>query len=91
VCSADVCSTFDVQEAGIQPEARHANPLIFAEATNVSVHTAISGPLKEMQEGRLGVGCRPNADTYNAITQVQNAAKWAVLHQGTISSAMILD
>ena len=36
----------------------------------MSVHTAISGPLKEMQEGRLGIGCRPNADTYNAITQV---------------------
>ena len=59
-----------MQEAGIQPEARHANPLVFAEAVNVSVHTAISGPMKEMQEGRLGVGCRPNADTYNAITQV---------------------
>ena len=58
------------QEAGIQPEARHANPLVFAEAVNVSVHTAISGPMKEMQEGRLGIGCRPNADTYNAITQV---------------------
>ena len=61
-----------VQEAGIQPEARHANPLVFAEAVNVSVHTAISGPMKEMQEGRLGIGCRPNADTYNAITQVDH-------------------
>lgn len=60
-----------LQEAGITPEARHANPLVYAEAVNVSVHTAMSGPLKEMQEGRLGVGCRPNADTYNAITMVR--------------------
>ena len=39
----------------------------------MSVHTAVTGPLKEMQEGRLGEGCRPNADTYNAITQVRIA------------------
>ena len=36
----------------------------------MSVHTAIGGPLKEMQQGRLGVGCRPNADTYNCIIMV---------------------
>ena len=59
------------QEAGIQPTARHANPLVFAEAMFVSVHTAIGGPLKEMQQGRLGVGCRPNADTYNCIIMVR--------------------
>ncbi|CAL8467194.1 g6730 [Coccomyxa elongata] len=69
----------EMQEAAIQPEARHANPLVFAEATNVSVHTAMSGPLKEMQEGRLGEGCRPNADTYNAITQ---GCIWALKRDG---------
>ena len=59
------------QEAGVQPTARHANPLVFAEAMFVSVHTAINGPLKEMQQGRLGVGCRPNADSYNCIIMVR--------------------
>ena len=71
----DCCGPADVlpclQEAGIQPTARHANPLVFAEAMFVSVHTAINGPLKEMQQGRLGVGCRPNADTYNCIIMVR--------------------
>ncbi len=61
-----------MQELGIQPTARHANPLIFAEAMFVSAHTAINGPLKEMQQGRLGVGCRPNADSYNCIIMVRS-------------------
>ena len=61
-----------MQELGIQPTARHANPLIFAEAMFVSAHTAINGPLKEMQQGRLGEGCRPNADSYNCIIMVRS-------------------
>lgn len=61
-----------LQELGIQPTARHANPLIFAEAMFVSAHTAINGPLKEMQQGRLGEGCRPNADSYNCIIMVRS-------------------
>lgn len=62
-----------VQENGVQPTARHANSLIFAEAMFVSVHTAVNGPLKEMQEGRLGVGCRPNTDSYNCIIMARPA------------------
>lgn len=61
-----------LQEAGITPTARHANPLVFAEAMFVSVHTAVNGPLKEMQQGRLGVGCRPNTDSYNCIIMVRH-------------------
>ena len=35
----------------------------------VAVHTAINGPLKEMQQG-----CRPNADSYNCIIMVRPCA-----------------
>jgi len=84
-----------LQEAGIQPTARHANPLVFAEAMFVSVNTAINGPLKEMQQGRLGVGCRPNADSYNCIIMVRLPMQLTSIvyrvHADTCLAALLCD